>query len=74
MESVLGGLLLISFTLLTVLGSAAGLMAVLLLGNPGGPQVTDTIGLFELFGYGLLVVAVVLVLRVLIVVFRRDPT
>jgi hypothetical protein len=30
--------------------------------------------LFLLFGYGLLIVAIVLVLRVLIVIFRRDPT
>ncbi|MBA3799652.1 MAG: AarF/ABC1/UbiB kinase family protein [Geodermatophilaceae bacterium] len=61
-------------TLLSLLGSAAGLMAVLMLANPGGPQVTETIRLFTLFGYALLVVAAVLVLRVLIVVFRRDQT
>jgi len=60
--------------LLSLLGSAAGLMAVLLLANPGGPQVTETVRLFTLFGYALLVVAAVLVLRVLIVVFRRDQT
>jgi ubiquinone biosynthesis protein len=60
--------------LLTVLGAAAGVMAVLLLANPGGPQVTESVPLFLLFGYGLLIVAIVLVLRVLIVIFRRDPT
>ena len=60
--------------LLTVLGAAAGVMAVLLLANPGGPQVTESVQLFAMFGYGLLVVAVVLVLRVLVVIFRRDPT
>ncbi len=60
--------------LLSLLGSAAGLMAVLLLANPGGPEVTETIRLFTLFGYALLVVAAVLVLRVLIVIFRRDQT
>lgn len=59
--------------LLTVLGASAGVMAVLLLGTSGGPMVTRSVGLFELFGYGLLIVAVVLVLRVLIVIFRRDP-
>ena len=60
--------------LLTVLGAAAGVMAVLLLGIRDGPQVTESVELYSLFGYGLLIVAVVLVLRVLIVIFRRDPT
>jgi ubiquinone biosynthesis protein len=59
--------------LLTVLGAAAGLMAVLLLGTTGGPQVTDRIPLFALMGYALLVVAVVLVLRVLVIIFRHEP-
>jgi ubiquinone biosynthesis protein len=58
--------------LLTVIGAAAGIMSVLLLGTTGGPRVTATLGLFPLLGYGLLVVAVVLILRVLVVVFRRD--
>jgi ubiquinone biosynthesis protein len=58
--------------LLTV-GAAAGIMGVMLLGVSGGPQVTPAVGLYALFAYGLLVVAVVLVLRVLIVIFRRDP-
>ena len=59
-------------TLLTVLGASAGLMAAMLLGTRGGPQVTESVSLFELFGYVLLIVTVVLVLRVLIVVFRTD--
>jgi ubiquinone biosynthesis protein len=58
--------------LLTVIGAAAGVMSVLLLGTTGGPRITTTLGLFPLLGYGLLVVAVVLVLRVLVVIFRRD--
>ncbi len=58
--------------LLTVLGAAAGLMAVLLLSSRGGPQVTESLGTFTLFGYVLLIVAVVLVLRVLAAIFRRD--
>jgi ubiquinone biosynthesis protein len=65
---------LVHQALLTVLGAAAGVMAVMLLGNRNGPRVTETVELFSLFGYGLLVVAVVLALRVLIVIFRRDPT
>jgi ubiquinone biosynthesis protein len=60
-------------TLLTVIGGAAGLMAVLLLGSPGGPRLTASFGLFAVLGYALLIVAVVLTLRVLVVVFRQDP-
>lgn len=56
--------------LLAILGATAGLMAVLLLGIPGGPQVTATMSLFQLFGYNLLVICAVLVLRVLVLVFR----
>lgn len=56
--------------LLTVLGATAGLMAVLLLGTPGGPQVTNSLSLFQLFAYNLLVICAVLVLRVLVLVFR----
>jgi ubiquinone biosynthesis protein len=63
---------LVHRALLTVIGAAAGVMAVLLLATGGGPRVTDTVDLFPLLGYGLLVVAVVLVLRVLVVVFRRE--
>jgi ubiquinone biosynthesis protein len=45
-------------------------MAVLLLGTSGGPQVTESISLYQLFGYNLLVISAVLVLRVLVLVFR----
>jgi ubiquinone biosynthesis protein len=62
---------LLQQVLLTVLGATAGLMAVLLLGTEGGPQVTNTVSLYELFGYNLLVISVILVLRVLVLVFRR---
>ncbi|MBB4693295.1 ABC1 kinase family protein [Paractinoplanes abujensis] len=58
--------------LLTVIGATAGLMATLLLGIDGGPRVSTGVALFPLLGYGLLVVSVVLVLRVLVTVFRRD--
>ncbi|MFE3454523.1 ABC1 kinase family protein [Nonomuraea sp. NPDC059194] len=60
--------------LLTVLGATAGLMAVILLGIEGGPMVvTGQMSLFQLIGYNLLVISSVLVLRVLIVIFRRKP-
>jgi ubiquinone biosynthesis protein len=58
--------------LLTVLGATAGLMAVLLLGTTGGPEATDRLGLYQLLGYFLLVISSVLVLRVLVLVFRRQ--
>jgi ubiquinone biosynthesis protein len=64
---------LLNRTLLTVLGATAGIMAVLLLGTQNSPQVTESVALFPLLAYGLLIIAVVLVLRVLIVIFRRDP-
>jgi ubiquinone biosynthesis protein len=56
--------------LLAILGATAGLMAVLLLGTPGGPQVTSSMTLYQLIGYNLLVICAVLVLRVLVLIFR----
>lgn len=57
--------------LLAFLGATAGIMAVLLMGTSGGPAVTPTVSLFQVFGYNLLVVSCILVLRVLFVIFRR---
>ncbi|MCP3804738.1 AarF/UbiB family protein [Allokutzneria sp. A3M-2-11 16] len=57
--------------LFTVLGATAGIMAVMLLGTPGGPMVTSSVSLYALFGYNLLLISVVLVLRVLVLMFRR---
>ncbi|MET7300951.1 AarF/UbiB family protein [Embleya sp. NPDC005575] len=59
-------------TLLTVLGATAGIMAVLLLGTEGGPQVGDSVGLYQVIGYNLLVISCVLVLRVLFTIFRAE--
>ena len=58
--------------LLTLLAATAGIMAVLLLGTGGGPRVTATVSLYELLGYGLLVVCAILALRVLVLIFRPD--
>jgi ubiquinone biosynthesis protein len=58
--------------LLTVLGSTAGVMAVLLLGIREGPRITQAVGLYQIFGYNLLVIAAILVLRVLVLIFRGD--
>ena len=55
--------------LLTVLAATAGVMALLLLGLPGGPAVTAAVSLYEVLGSFLLIVCGVLALRVLIVIF-----
>jgi ubiquinone biosynthesis protein len=57
--------------LLAFLAATVGIMAVLLLGTGGGPMVTDTVSLYALFGYNLLVFSAVLGLRVLAAIFRR---
>ena len=54
------------------LAGVAGVMAVLLLGSGGGPEVRDGVGLHALIGYNLLVVSAILAVRVLAQVFRRQ--
>jgi len=56
--------------LLTLLGAATGIGAVLLIGAPGGPEIAPTVSLFQVIGYNLLIVAAILVLRVLFAIFR----
>ncbi|TQM82907.1 ubiquinone biosynthesis protein [Saccharothrix saharensis] len=56
--------------MLTVLGATAGVMAVLLLGADGGPEVGPDLSLFQVFGYNLLVISVLLGLRVVVTIFR----
>jgi ubiquinone biosynthesis protein len=58
--------------LLAFLGATTGLMGVILLGADGGPTVTSGLSLFQLLGYNLLVVSLLLVLRVLFIVFRPE--
>ncbi|NUR86405.1 MAG: AarF/ABC1/UbiB kinase family protein [Nonomuraea sp.] len=63
---------LIHQILLTVLGATSGLMGTLLLSASGGPVLTSAgTTLYQLLGYNLLVIAAILVLRVLILIFRR---
>jgi ubiquinone biosynthesis protein len=57
--------------LLTFLGTATGVVAVLLIAAPGGPKLSPTVSLFQVIGYNLLIVASVLVLRVLFAIFRN---
>ncbi|MFJ4283510.1 ABC1 kinase family protein [Streptomyces massasporeus] len=56
---------LVHEVLLAFLGGVIGLVGVQLLRTSGGPRLSDDLGLFELFGYNLLVISCVLVLRVL---------
>ncbi|MDG4810813.1 AarF/UbiB family protein [Micromonospora sp. WMMD1120] len=63
---------LVHQTLLAFLAAATGVIAAMLLGNSGGPQVTTDISLFSVFGYNLLIVSVVLMLRTLVKIFRRE--
>ncbi|MGW3210308.1 ABC1 kinase family protein [Streptomyces sp. NPDC001135] len=56
---------LVHEVLLAFLGGIIGLAGVQLLRTSGGPRLSTGLGLFELFGYNLLVISCVLVLRVL---------
>jgi ubiquinone biosynthesis protein len=56
--------------LLAFLGAVSAIVAAILLGTAGGPQVTPTLSLLQLIGYNLLIVGGILGLRVLYVIFR----
>ncbi|WP_163541497.1 ABC1 kinase family protein [Occultella kanbiaonis] len=58
--------------LLAVLGATAGLMSVVLFAVAPGPLVTPEIGVYHVLGSTLLCISIILVLRVLIVIFRRE--
>ncbi len=57
--------------MLTFLAATLGIIAVLMLGLHGGPDVTHRVTLYAFIGYCLLVFAGVLALRVLVLVFTR---
>jgi ubiquinone biosynthesis protein len=61
---------LVHQVLLTFLAAAAGIMAVLMIGLPGGPALTSSVSLYSFLGYCLLVTAAILAVRVLVQVFR----
>jgi ubiquinone biosynthesis protein len=61
---------LVNRIVLAVLGGVLGLISVALLAVPGGPQVTGSTSLFDVFGYMGLFLATVLMLRTLITVMR----
>ncbi|MBM7056844.1 ABC1 kinase family protein [Streptomyces durocortorensis] len=56
---------LVHEVLLAFLGGVIGLVGVQLLRTGGGPRISEGLGLFEFFGYNLLVISCVLVMRVL---------
>lgn len=56
---------------LTLLADTLGVMAVLMLGLHGGPNVTHRVTRYPFIGYCLLVFAGIPALRVLVLVFRR---
>ena len=57
--------------LLTLLGAVSGIIGAMLLGTPGGPKISPSVGLYQLIGYNLLIVAAILVLRVLYTILRN---
>jgi ubiquinone biosynthesis protein len=57
--------------ILTLLGVASGIIGAILLGTPGGPKISPSVGLLQLIGYNLLIVAAILVLRVLYAILRN---
>lgn len=58
--------------LLTVLAAASGLMATALINQDTGPMLVANVGVYQFMGYFLLVLALILAMRVLIFVFRRQ--
>ena len=64
---------IISLAVVSFLAGIFGVMAAMLLTSDTGPQLTETLTLFQIFGYLFLVVAGVLTLRALFDVLRRRP-
>ena len=56
--------------LLALLGMASGIVAALMFVAPGGPKIAQSVSLYQLIGYNLLIVSGVLVLRVLFTIFK----
>ena len=65
---------IIGLAVVTFLAGIFGIMAATLLTSDTGPQLSNTLTLFQVFGYLFLVVAGILTLRALFDVLRRRPT
>lgn len=61
---------LVNLLVVSFLAGAFGIMAAMLLISDGGPEVTPTLSLFQVFGYLLVVLSGLLTLRALFDVFR----
>jgi ubiquinone biosynthesis protein len=61
---------LVNRMVLAIIGGVVGLMSVALLALPGGPRVSPSASLFDVFGYLGLFLATVLLLRALVTVMR----
>jgi ubiquinone biosynthesis protein len=58
--------------LLAFLGALTGVLGILLLSTQGGPRVTGSLRLFDIFGYNMLLISSVLVLRVLFTITKTQ--
>nr|WP_042192068.1 AarF/UbiB family protein [Kibdelosporangium sp. MJ126-NF4]CEL20465.1 Ubiquinone biosynthesis monooxygenase UbiB [Kibdelosporangium sp. MJ126-NF4]CTQ97690.1 Ubiquinone biosynthesis monooxygenase UbiB [Kibdelosporangium sp. MJ126-NF4] len=56
--------------MLAFIGATTGIMAVLLLGTTGGPRLVEDITLYQVIGYNLLVISILIGLRLLFAAFR----
>jgi hypothetical protein len=65
---------LVHRVLLAFLAAVSAVVAVMMLGLHGGPNVTDGISLYQFFGYSLLVTGAALALRVLVVAVRPSTS
>jgi len=45
-------------------------MSVVVIGQDGGPMVTNTVSMYQLIGYALLVVGLILATRVMVLIYR----
>ncbi|MET0132775.1 MAG: hypothetical protein ABW215_04195 [Kibdelosporangium sp.] len=58
--------------LLAFIGASTGIMSVLLLGTTGGPRLIAEVTLYQVIGYNLLVVSLLIGLRLLFMIFRHQ--
>lgn len=63
---------LVNRAVLALLGSALGLLSVILLGTPGGPSFSDTVSFFDILGYIGLYIGAVLILRAVLAAVRDE--
>lgn len=58
--------------LLAFIGATTGIMSVLLLGTTGGPRLIEDVTLYQVMGYNLLVVSILIGLRLLFMIFLNQ--